>query len=103
MTTLNWYDRNNKQREAVAIYRKPEQEVKEDVMNDFLSYLKYDHDEELTQDQLANLTTLINAFLGVDMEKVKQGEKEMLQRWINGQNVQSQDIVNVRLDYSKKK
>lgn len=80
--TLNWYDRNNPQREAVAKYRSPEQEQKENFVSDFMWFLKFDTKEELTMPEQDLIGGLMKEFLGITQEQVKQGEQEMLKNWI---------------------
>lgn len=52
-----------------------------DIFDNFLFWLEYDSPED-NQEELDRITVLVNEFLGRDMNKIRQGEQEMLDRWI---------------------
>lgn len=65
----------------VLVYRKPETEEKENALDDFLFWLDHDSEEELGKNSRDDLQSLINNYVGYDIDKVKQGELLMLERW----------------------
>lgn len=65
----------------VLIYRKDDTITKESIFEEFMYFLKYDSEDELTPEQTEDLQELINKFLAYDIEKVKRGELEMLTKW----------------------
>lgn len=79
--TLRWYDGDNPQRTAVAVYRKPETEQKEIILQNFFEFAKDQF--ELNESDAGDLQAMIQEFLGYDEKKVEEGEKELLQQWIN--------------------
>lgn len=79
--TLNWFDQNNPQREAVAKFRKPENIHAEEVLQDFLDYVQDEFFED-DKEGFSDLESLVQSFLGWDQKKVEQGEQELLTRWI---------------------
>lgn len=66
------------------IYRNPETEAKENIMDDFLSFV--DDEFELSNEERDDLQVLVNAFIGYDSKKAEQGEKSMLAKWIQSVN-----------------
>lgn len=66
------------------LFRNPETEAKENMMDDFMSFVEDEF--ELSNDEKNDLQELVNAFIGYDSKKVKQGEKAMLDRWIKSVN-----------------
>ncbi len=56
----------------------------EETLDDFLFWLEYDYDtdNEAVQFYLPNIKALIDEYLGRDMQKIKQGERQLLDAWI---------------------
>ena len=87
MPTKDYYDRNKQiNREQVQIFRSPETEAKESAMDDFMFWLEHDCELEVSKEDLNDLQNLINLYVGYDIDKVKQGELEMLQTWKDATN-----------------
>ena len=65
-----------------------ELENQENVLEDFFTFLARDIEADDTKEEkkikeaLKIFRTAIPLFLNVDMDKVKQGEKELLARWM---------------------
>ena len=60
-------------------YRNPETITKEEIMEDFIMFAE---DElEISQENLLNLQSLIDKYLGYDIKKAEAGELELLARW----------------------
>ena len=65
-----------------------EKEVQENVLEDFFTFLAEDieaddpKEEKKIKEALKIFRTALPLFLNVNMDKVKQGEKELLSRWI---------------------
>jgi len=68
------------QREAVAKFRKPEIIQKDDILDEFLDFLKYNSDA--SDEFAAEVKVRIAEFVGYKMDDVKAGEAEMLERWV---------------------
>ena len=61
------------------LYRSPETIQREEMLEEFLDFVKDEF--EMSNEELDDLQVLINEFVGYDIKKAKQGEKEMLARW----------------------
>ena len=72
---------NTSLRYYVAQYRKDETIKKETILEDFVWFLE-DESQEVTPKQIKQIKAYIDKFLNRDMEKVTQGEEEMLKNWI---------------------
>jgi len=70
--------------EHVKTYRNPETEQKENAMDDFLYFVDRVSNTELSKEFRENLQVFVNEYVGYDIDKVKAGEKAMLERRING-------------------
>lgn len=58
----------------------------EDTLEDFLAWLEYDDESpNIGEVTLREVKALVDAYLGRNMKKVRQGEKELLAKWM--QNV----------------
>lgn len=77
--TLNWYDRDNPDREAVAAFRNPATIQKEEMFEEFMAHVEDKF--EMSKEDLSDLQALINDFLGYDIKRAEQGERELLERW----------------------
>lgn len=66
---------------AAKHWRNKPQEV-EDALEDFLYWMEYDREEETPLFEFENIRALIDEYLGIDPEKIKQGEQELMQAWI---------------------
>lgn len=73
--------RQEKLIEQVKIYRNPETQTKEDAMDDFLFYVDRDCELDIPTEIRDYLQDLVNRYLAYDIEKVKQGELELLAKW----------------------
>lgn len=73
----------------VAIFRNPETETKENIMQDFLDHCEEEF--EFSNEDFADLCSLVQSFLQYDQKKVEAGELEMLQAW--------KDAVNAKQPY----
>ena len=63
----------------------------EDTLEDFLAWLEYDDESpDMSEDELKAVKALVDAYLGRDMKKVRQGEKELLAKWM--QNVKGAEL-----------
>ena len=63
----------------LAIARNPDTIQKEEILDAFFDHVKDNF--ELDNEQLSDLSALINDFLGYDVKKAEQGELELLKRW----------------------
>lgn len=52
----------------------------ENTLEDFLWWLKYDADN-MEDEDVKMIKSLVDQYLGRNMSKVRQGEKEMLAKW----------------------
>lgn len=71
-----------------VIYRQEETITTESVMDEFMSFVESESEYELTPYELKRLQGLVNEFMGIDIDKVKRGELEMLSKWnkaVNGE------------------
>lgn len=68
------------------IYRKDETLTKESVLEDFMYFIERESEYETTSSELEKLQNMINEFFGYDIDKVKAGELEMLEKWNNAVN-----------------
>lgn len=71
----------HKNLESLRLFQNEEVQKKEEVMDDFIFFLAYDCETELTKEQTSDLQNLINLFLGYDIDRVKQAELTLLERW----------------------
>lgn len=71
----------HKNMESLRLFQNEEVQNKEQVMDDFMFFLTYDCEIELTKEQTNDLQNLINLFLGYDIDRVKQAELTLLERW----------------------
>lgn len=83
---------NTSPRYHVAIYRKAETITAESVLEDFMYFVTTESEYEPTNEELEHIQKLINEFIGYDIEKVKAGEKAMLEKWSHAIN----DTVSTR-------
>ena len=67
---------------AVMKYRNPETIAKEETLDDFLSWLKYDSEDDIPAEYIADIKALFDKYLELDENKVLAGEKELLDQWI---------------------
>ena len=67
---------------AVMKYRNPETIAKEETLDDFLLWLQYDSEDELSEEAMRNIKALFDKYLELDEKKVQAGEKELLDQWI---------------------
>lgn len=61
------------------IFRDPETQAKETVMDDFLDFVQDEF--EMSTEEMSDLQALVNAFVGYDIDKATRGEKALLERW----------------------
>ena len=73
-------DIENSPKYYVNHWRNADQKV-EEVLQDFIFYLKYDHNEEIDEQHIKDLQSLIDSFLGFDTAKILHGELDMLAQW----------------------
>ena len=69
---------------AVMKYRNPETIAKEETFDDFLLWLQYasEMSDKQTENLVKFLRPLISQYLELDENKVRAGEKELLDQWI---------------------
>lgn len=72
-------DRKNSDAYHLAIFQSPETIAKEEMMEEFLSFVEDEFD--MSQDEMSDLQALVNEFVGYDIKKVEQAEKEKLTLW----------------------
>lgn len=57
-------------------------EETENTLEDFLWWLEFDGESpDLSDEELKVVKALVDAYLGRNMSKVRQGEEEMLAKW----------------------
>ena len=81
MTT--WNKSQDDKKKHVLLFRNPETEQKENALDDFMFWLEHDCELEVSKEDMNDLQNLINLYVGYDIDKVKQGELEMLEKWNN--------------------
>ncbi len=56
----------------------------EETLDEFLFWLEYDMDspDTTSAEELKSIKALIDEYLGRDMQKIKQGERQLLDAWI---------------------
>ena len=67
--------------ENLQAYRKDETHTREEVLSDFIFWLEYDYEEEIDKEHIKDLQSLIDKFIGYDIEKVKMAELTLLDKW----------------------
>lgn len=82
---MNFTD-NQSNRYNVRVYRNSETQVKEDVMADFILFLKREYDGDILEDEIKEIEAAAKEFIGFNLKKVQAGEKEMLESWIKAAN-----------------
>lgn len=65
----------------VMKYRNPETIAKEETLDDFLFWLRYDCEEELPEAAIEDIKALFDKYLEYDKAKVEAGEAELLDQW----------------------
>lgn len=65
----------------VLKFRNQEVEQREIAMDDFLYWLDHESEYEIGKETRGDLQALINEYLGIDIDKVKRGELELLEKW----------------------
>lgn len=78
---MAWYDKPNSRIQEVKIFRNPETLQRETVLEDFMWFLRCESEKDLSDEQLKDIQSLINEFLGYTFEEVEQGELLLLERW----------------------
>ncbi len=70
----------------VKVYRNPETLAKEEVLEDFILFLQTEYEAEdyhnLSDEEIQSVHRMITKFLAYDQNKVEQGERELLDQWI---------------------
>lgn len=62
------------------IYRKDETITKESILEDFLYFVERESEYEFSSEDIQHIQAVIHEFL-YDLDKVKAGEVEMLEKW----------------------
>lgn len=76
-------DIENSPRYAVQHWRNiPEEDT--NALESFLFWLEYDCEEDVSKEDMKKIKDLVNQYLGLDMDKIKAGENELLAQWIKG-------------------
>jgi uncharacterized protein YwqG len=63
----------------LALFQSDEVQAKEEILDEFLDFVQDEF--EISQEDMSDLQALVNAFVGYDIKKVEQAEKEKLQAW----------------------
>lgn len=71
----------HKNMESLRLFQNEEVQNRETVMDDFLFFLDYDCEQEINKEDRNDLQNLISLFLGYDIDRVKQAELTLLERW----------------------
>ena len=67
--------------ESLRLFQNEDIQNKERVMDEFIFFLKYDYENDIPEENMKDLQNLINLFLGYDIDRVKQAELTLLEKW----------------------
>lgn len=71
---------------AVRHWRKTSAE--EENLEDFLFWLEYDSESpDIGKETIKSIKAMIDQYLGRDMQKIEQGERELLDAWIKATKI----------------
>lgn len=73
---------------AVRHWRKTSEA--EETLEDFLFWLEYDAESpDVGKETINSIKALIDQYLGRDMQKIAQGERELLDAWIKASTIEN--------------
>ena len=66
----------------------------EEALQGFIFYLEHDYDGDISEQDIEDLQSLIDSFLGLDNNKILQGELDMLAQW-------NQSVIDTESNHAK--